>query len=142
MTDSSLGYACLQDGDIILADIAEDEAVGKAVELINVGDYVVISGLHTIVYRPKQKYSPKYLGYYMNSPAFHDQLKPYMQGIKVTSIGRKNIKDVSVMYPTDLEEQRLIADFLSNFDKTISAAKKELELWKKLKKGLLQQMFV
>ena len=40
------------------------------------------------------------------------------------------------------EEQRLIADFLSNFDEAIAAAKKELELWKELKKGLLQQMFV
>ena len=135
-------YAYLQDGDIILADTAEDDAVGKAVEIINVGDSVVVSGLHTMACRPKQKYSPKYLGYYMNSPAFHDQLKPYMQGIKVTSIGRKNIKDVSVMYPSDLEEQRLIADFLSDFDEAIAAAKKELELWKELKKGLLQQMFV
>ena len=41
-----------------------------------------------------------------------------------------------------LEEQQLIADFLSDFDEAIAAAKKELELWKKLKKGLLQQMFV
>ena len=41
-----------------------------------------------------------------------------------------------------LEEQRLISDFLSDFDEAIAAAKKELELWKELKKGLLQQMFV
>ena len=41
-----------------------------------------------------------------------------------------------------LEEQRLIADFLSDFDEAIASAKKELELWKELKKGLLQQMFV
>ena len=40
------------------------------------------------------------------------------------------------------EEQRLIADFLSDIDEAIAAAKKELELWKELKKGLLQQMFV
>lgn len=135
-------YAHLKDGDIIIADTAEDEAVGKAIEIINVGDLVVVSGLHTMACRPKQKYSPKYLGYYINSTVFHDQLKPYMQGIKVTSIGRKNIKDVSIMYPSSLEEQRLIADFLSDFDEAITAAKKELELWKELKKGLLQQMFV
>jgi len=41
-----------------------------------------------------------------------------------------------------LKEQRLIANFLSDFDEVIIAAKKELELWKELKKGLLQQMFV
>ena len=32
-----------------------------------------------------------------------------------------------------LEEQQLIADFLSDFDEAIAAAKKELELWKELK---------
>ena len=135
-------YAYLRDGDIILADTAEDEAVGKTIEIFNVGNSVVVSGLHTMACRPKQTFSSKYLGYFMNSSVFHDQLKPYMQGIKVTSIGRKNIKDVIVMYPTALEEQHLIADFLSNFDEAIAAAKKELELWKELKKGLLQQMFV
>ena len=41
-----------------------------------------------------------------------------------------------------LEEQHLIAAFLSDFDEAIAAAKKELELWKELKKGLLQQMFI
>ena len=42
----------------------------------------------------------------------------------------------------NIDEQRLIADFLSDFDEAIAAAKKELELWKELKKGILQQMFV
>lgn len=40
------------------------------------------------------------------------------------------------------EEQRFIAGFLYDFDEAIAAAKRELELWKDLKKGLLQQMFV
>ncbi|MBQ6344413.1 MAG: restriction endonuclease subunit S [Anaerolineaceae bacterium] len=41
-----------------------------------------------------------------------------------------------------LEEQKLIADFLSDFDEAIAAAQKELSLWKQLKKALLQQLFV
>lgn len=47
--------------------------------------------------------------------------------------------EVLVPHP---DEQRFIADFLSDFDEAIVAAKRELELWKELKKGLLQQMFV
>lgn len=46
------------------------------------------------------------------------------------------------LLPSSIEEQRLIADFLSDFDEAIAAAKRELELWRELKKGLLQQMFV
>ena len=49
---------------------------------------------------------------------------------------------IQVCYPTNLEEQQKIADFLSVFDDAISYAKQELDKWKELKKGLLQQMFV
>jgi len=56
-------------------------------------------------------------------------------------INQQTCRKIPVKKPC-LEEQRLIADFLSNFDEAIAAAKKELDLWKELKKGLLQQMFV
>lgn len=135
-------YDVLQDGDIILADTAEDETVGKAIEIYHTGTSKVVSGLHTMACRPNDKYAPKYMGYYINSPTYHNQLLPYMQGIKVTSIGRKNIADTVIYYPADPEEQQKIADFLSAYDEAISYAKQELDKWKELKKGLLQQMFV
>lgn len=56
-------------------------------------------------------------------------------------LNQQTCRKIPVKKPC-LEEQRLIADFLSDFDEAIAAAKKELELWKELKKGLLQQMFV
>ena len=58
---------------------------------------------------------------------------------QLTSIQLGKIK---VVYPTDTEEQQKIADFLSAYDEAISYAKQELDKWKELKKGLLQQMFV
>ena len=48
----------------------------------------------------------------------------------------------SINIPADVEEQQKIADFLSAYDEAISYAKQELDKWKELKKGLLQQMFV
>ena len=56
-------------------------------------------------------------------------------------LNQQTCRKIPVKKPC-LEEQRLIADFLSDFDEAIAAAKRELELWKELKKGLLQQMFV
>jgi type I restriction enzyme S subunit len=132
----------LQNGDIVLADTAEDETVGKAIEIYHIGTSKVVSGLHTMACRPTDKYAPKYMGYYINSPTYHNQLLPFMQGIKVTSIGRRNIADTVVYYPYDIEEQQKIADFLSALDEAINYAKQELDKWKELKKGLLQQMFV
>ena len=64
------------------------------------------------------------------------------QTVSIPAVNKGQLEDFSLLVPNDFEEQNLIADFLSNFDEAIAAAKKELELWKELKKGLLQQMFV
>ena len=131
----------LKDGDIVIADTAEDDSVGKAVEVTNIGSEVVYSGLHTIACRPRESFARNYLGYYMNSDAYHDQLRPYMQGIKVTSVSKGNIALTRMSVPS-LPEQRKIADCFTSLGDVIAKAKDELDAWRELKKGLLQQMFV
>lgn len=106
----------LQDGDIIIADTAEDEAVGKCVEIGNIGDLSIVSGLHTIPCRPKVKFAPAYLGFYLNSASYHDQLIPLMQGIKVTSISKSAISDTMISAPTNLSEQGKIGQFFTRLD--------------------------
>ena len=110
----------LQDGDIIIADTAEDEAVGKCVEIGNIGDLSIVSGLHTIPCRSKVKFAPAYLGFYLNSSSYHDQLIPLMQGIKVTSISKSAISDTLISAPTDLSEQGKIGQFFSQLDTLIT----------------------
>lgn len=134
-------FAILQDGDIVIADTAEDDTVGKVIEIENTRNVKTIAGLHTIACRPKEKFASKYLGYYMNSDEYHNQLRPYMQGIKVTSISKSNIALTKIMVPS-LPEQQKIADCLSALDTVIQKQKETLEKWQELKKGLLQQMFV
>lgn len=134
-------FAILQDGDIVIADTAEDDTVGKVIEIENTSNVKTIAGLHTIACRPKEKLASKYLGYYMNSDEYHNQLRPYMQGIKVTSISKSNIALTKIMVPS-LPEQQKIADCLSALDTVIQKQKETLEKWQELKKGLLQQMFV
>ena len=87
----SQNHIYLQDGDVIIADTAEDETVGKSTELVNVSKKKIEAGLHTIPCRPLAPFASMYLGYYMNSPFFHKQLIPLMQGIKVLSISKGNI---------------------------------------------------
>ena len=52
----------LKDGDIIMADTAEDETVGKCTEIANLQGFPTISGLHTIPLRPKDKFAKGFLG--------------------------------------------------------------------------------
>ena len=134
-------WDCLEDGDVVIADTAEDDTVGKVVEITNVGSDTLFSGLHTIACRPRIAFASKYLCYYMNSKAYHDQLRPYMQGIKVTSVSKSNISLTHIEIPS-LPEQRKIANCLSSIDDVLVKTRTELTKWQELKKGLLQQMFV
>lgn len=134
--------ALLQDGDIIIADTAEDETTRKACEIGNSQGVDVVSELHTMVCRPRNKMALGYLGYYLNSDAYHHQLLPLMQGIKVLSLSRTNVQKIMVCYPKSKVEQQLIADCFRNLDNLITLHQRKLEHLQKLKKGLLQQMFI
>lgn len=112
--------ALLQDGDVIIADTAEDETTGKACEIGNLQGSAIVSGLHTMVCRPRNRMALGYLGYYLNSNAYHHQLLPLMQGIKVLSLSRSNIQKTSVSYPIAVKEQQLIADYFSQLDNLIT----------------------
>ena len=132
----------LQDGDIIIADTAEDDTVGKCTEIQGSEGLKLLSGLHTIACRPKQKYGAKFLGYYINSSAYHNQLKPLMQGIKVTSISKSALQDTDMIMPKSLEEQTKIGEYFSSLDNLITLHQRKLETIKEYKNGLLQQMIV
>ena len=112
--------ALLQDGDVIIADTAEDETTGKACEIGNLQGSAIVSGLHTMVCRPRNRMALGYLSYYLNSNAYHYQLLPLMQGIKVLSLSRSNIQKTSVSYPSAMKEQQLIASYFSQLDHLIT----------------------
>lgn len=133
-------YALLAEGDIVIADTAEDDTVGKTVEILNANDKKVIAGLHTIACRPKEKFASKYLGYFMNADAYHNQLRPYMQGIKVTSISKANIALTRISIPS-IQEQKKIADFLTVLDEVISNCQDTVKAWEERKKGVVQKLF-
>ena len=115
----------LQNGDIIIADAAEDETVGKCTEIANLQEIMVLAGLHTIPVRSRIKFSCGYLGYYMNSSSYHDQLLPLMQDTKVSSISKFAIQDTMIFYPKSADEQQKIGDYFRNLDSVITLHQRE-----------------
>ena len=116
-----LSKSILKNGDVVIADTAEDMTTGKSCEIVDVDECMpVLAGLHTIPVRPKQKFGKYYLGYYLNSEAFHSQLIPLIQGIKVYSISKSSIKDTVVMFPDDVQEQEKIGSLFNRIDNTIT----------------------
>ena len=133
--------ALLQDGDILIADTAEDETTGKACEISNSQGVDVVSGLHTMVCRPRNKMALGYFGYYLNSSVYHYQLLPLMQGIKVLSLSRTNVQKTIVSYPKSKSEQQLIADCFHRLDHLITLHQNKNEKLVALKKAMLEKMF-
>ena len=116
----------LQNGDVIVADTAEDTTVGKCSEIAGLNNEIVLSGLHTIPYRPVEKFASGYLGYYLNSSAYHNQLIPLMQGIKVTSISKSAMQDTDIIYPKSKEEQVKIGCYFRSLDHLITLHQRKI----------------
>ncbi len=131
----------LKNGDVIIADAAEDETVGKCVELLNVNNETVYSGLHTIAVRPVLPFASKYLGYYLNSSSYHDQLLPLMQGTKVLSISKTIIQTTAVVFPNGSKEQTQIGECFQQLDRLVAQHQQKHDKLKQIKKALLEKMF-
>lgn len=138
---SKFSKSLLQDGDIIFSDTAEDDTVGKAIELQNVNAPFILSGLHTIPCRPLIPFGKGYLGNFLNSYSYRIQLRPLIQGIKVSSISKSALKDTMIEYPKNLDEQEKIGSLFQNVAKMITLHQRKLDNLKLKKKALLQKIF-
>lgn len=131
----------LQDGDIVVADTAEDETVGKVIEVQNLGDSKLVAGLHTIPCRVKKgEFAPGWLGYYMNSDLFHNQILPYITGIKVSSISKGAISETLILVPP-FDEQEKIVQSLNKIQLLMTTETKVVNKIKLVKNGCLSKMF-
>ena len=139
---SKFSKSLLRDGDIIFSDTAEDDTVGKAIELQNVNAPFILGGLHTIPCRPLIPFGKGYLGNFLNSDSYRLQLRPLVQGIKVSSISKSALKDTMIEYPKTLDEQEKIGSLFYYIAKMITLHQRKLERLQEVKKGLLQKMFV
>lgn len=131
----------LRDGDIVIADTAEDYTVGKAVEIVGVADVKALSGLHTIPCRPKISFAPMYLGYFINSKRFRTQILPLVQGTKVSSINKSEILKTSIAFPS-FGVQSQIATMLYALDHRIDICQACVQGLARTKEALLQQLFI
>lgn len=131
----------IKNGDIVFADAAEDNTVGKCTEIIAKEGDAIVSGLHTIPCRPKKEFAFRYLGYYLNSGAFHDQLLPHIQGTKISSISKRALSQTYVNYPCDKKEQQALGAYFQHLDSLIQSTTKKINSLKQVKAASLQSMF-
>lgn len=134
-------YELLQDGDLVISDASEDwEGVGKSIELINVGDKKIISGLHTLHLRPKSDdFIQGIKGYILNIHKVSIGIKRLATGMKVYGISKPNLGRVYLPIPTE-PEQRLIKKTLDECSDDIFKKQTKTKILQRLKKSLMQNL--
>ncbi|SHH42747.1 type I restriction enzyme, S subunit [Chryseobacterium oranimense] len=131
-----------KEGDVIFADASEDlNDVGKSIEIINVNSEKLLSGLHTLLGRPKSSiFHLGFNGYLFKSNSVRTQIQKESQGSKVLSINTGRISKIELSFPS-VNEQERITILLSLMDERIQTQNKIIEELKLLKITLRNQLY-
>jgi len=135
-------YPLLKEGDVIVVDASEDYGgVSKSVEIRNIRNHKIISGLHTFLLRDKNEISAEgFKGYIHSNTLVKKQMDRLATGMKVYGVSKTNLKLINIPLPPTKAEQIRIAQILSDMDTEIEALEKKLEKYKMLKQGTMQNL--
>ncbi len=129
----------LQKGDFVFADTSEDlEGSGNFTFLNN--SIPTFAGYHTIITKPIEANSFKFLAYYFDSLDYRHQIRSVVNGTKVYSITQAILKNTKVLLPSP-KEQTTIANYLDEktkqIDKLIANKQKLIELLKEERTAII-----
>jgi type I restriction enzyme S subunit len=131
-----------KEGDIVFADASEDlQDVGKCIEIVNVDGQKLLSGLHTLLGRPKLGFFHLgFNGYLLQSLRVKRQIQKESQGSKVLSINVARISKIKLSFPNITEQER-IAVLFRLFDQRIQTQNKIIQELKSLKNATIKSIF-
>ena len=138
-----LRQKALSPGDVVLADASEDMAdIGKAVEIIDVGDTPAVAGLHTIHASPRagKELARGFAAYLLRSEAVRRQICRQAHGTKVLGLTPPRVGRVEVLVPC-VTEQRKIASFIGAVDLKLDTLRQQKDALARFKTGLMQKLF-
>ena len=138
------GYTVIHKGDFVYNPRKSTIAPFGPFNIYERDEVGIVSPLYTCL-TPRDGETAPYLSWYFKTSRWHRYIVTHgaQGGARHDRVGMTNalMKGIPVMLPS-LPEQRKIADCLTSLGDVIAKAKDELDAWRELKKGLLQQMFV
>lgn len=131
--------ALLRNGDVVFVDASEDDqGVSKHVVIHSRDVLPLISGLHTIVARPKSdELVDLYKRYCFQAPPVQAQFRIYAVGTKVSGVSKGNIGKIMLNVPLPVE-QKEIAACLAEMDAEIYALESRVTKARALKQAMAQ----
>ena len=134
-------FPALQDGDLIIADASEDyEGVCNCVELKNVRNNKVVSGLHTFAARAEnENISLGFRTYVLKHQQVIKELRRIATGTSVYGVSKTNLAKVKIALPP-MPEQKAIAQVLTTWDEAITKTQTLINQKELSKKWLMQNL--
>ena len=84
----------------------------------------------------------KFVYAYLQAPSVQDYFMDRLTGTTIKNLGLKAIREMKIVVPQDLEEQKVIGLYFYILDNLITLHQQKIEKMKWMKKALLQNMFV
>lgn len=130
----------LTKNDFIFADTSEDMK-GSGNFVYNDFREKIFAGYHTIVARQNGLYNFKYYAYLFMSDVWKNHVRALVNGVKVYSIGRKQLKVNFLLFPLPPEQDaivRYLDSATSEIDKAIAMQQKMIDLLNERKQIIIQ----
>lgn len=130
----------LKDNDIIICmSNGSKRLVGKNATYHTNSKYPIVTvGAFCSIYRSQHKIT-KYL---LQTNKYYDAISTLLEGTSINNLKNSLLEQLVFEIPKNQEDQIKIVEFLLSIDKKIELTKKQIDLTKKYKQCLLQQMFV
>ncbi len=128
----------LEAGDILMTSEAP---LGELFYLKEKVDYCLsqrLFGLRT----DKNVFNPRFLYYYLQSPIGRHELVRRISGTAAEGIRQTELREVEVVFPENINEQKRIADILSTFDDKIELNNKISAALEQMAQAIFKEWFV
>ena len=126
-------------GDIFIALASVKlEGVGK-VMVVNLLDELTVYDHNVALIRANNNCCSKYLFYLLRSESVRSQVKMNATQVGTSFLKASTILGFSLLFPT-IEEQKAIAEILSDIDSEITALEQRLNKTQQIKQGMMQEL--
>ncbi|NLY09189.1 MAG: restriction endonuclease subunit S, partial [Tissierellia bacterium] len=91
--------------------------------------------------RTQENMASKYLHQYLQTNLSQMEITSFQTGSALKQLPKKRLGDITINYPSLMEEQIQIGNFFTNLDNLITLHQRKLSMLKNVKKALLEKMF-
>ena len=127
----------IKEGDILFSTVG---SIGL-VSLMDSHENAVIAQ-NIVAFRAKQGYLPKFLYSLFSTAENQERANRIVMGAVQPSIKVSQLVDVEYYVTNNIKEQRMLGEMFYNLDNLITLHQRKANAYKKLKKAMMQQLFV